>query len=74
MVCFMYPANTLRLCVSILSKINAGVLFVIFITSQHIHDQFLIHEVYVVCMFHSYRYQYCILNADFVGNLLFLYL
>ncbi len=37
-------------------------------TFLQIHGQFLIHEVYVVCMFHSYGYQYCILKADFVDN------
>ncbi len=37
-------------------------------TFLHIHGQFLIHKVYVVWVFHSYGYQYCILNVDFVGN------
>ncbi len=37
-------------------------------TILHIHGQFLIHKVYVVCLFYSYGYQYCILKADFVGN------
>ncbi len=73
MVCFIYPENPFRLCISILSKINAGC-YLLFLshhsidTFLHIHGQFLIHEVYVVCVFHCYGYQYCILMADFVGN------
>ncbi len=55
-------------CVSILSKINVTVLFIIFSHHSidtfllHIHGQSLIQEVYVVCIFHNYEYQYCILR------------
>ncbi len=37
-------------------------------TFLHIHDKILIHTVYIVCMFHDYEYQYCILKTDVVGN------
>ncbi len=60
MVCFMYPANPFRLCQFYLNlMLGCNLLFLSHHrvdTFLHIHGQFLIHEVYVVCMFHSYGY------------------